>query len=123
LFDLSASWSVDINSSLLILLGEIILRASTWTSRHLFWIRHHHLILTIPCILKAFLTGTMKLLIVILRKMIRVNHRKHLRKSLTDSSDSLAWISEWKFSPWLIIDTFSIKINYILGARGTRGST
>jgi len=75
ILDLGTTWSIDINSSLLILVVEIILGASTWTSWHLFWIRHHHLLLSIISIgLKTFLTCSVILLIVILRKMIWVNH-------------------------------------------------
>ena len=119
ILDLSTTWSIDINSSLPLLVVEIILR-STWTSWHEFWIRHHHLLLSIISssisTLKSFLTCSVKLLIVILRKMIWVNHREHLRESLTNSSNSLTWISEWKLAPRLIINTFTVEINNILGA-------
>ena len=118
ILDLSTAWSIDINSSLLpLLVVEIILR-STWTSWHEFWIRHHHLLLSIISsisTLKSFLTCSVELLIVILRKMIWVNHREHFRESLTDSSNSLTWISERKLAPRLIINTFTVEINNILG--------
>ena len=117
MLDLCASWSIDINSSLPLLVE--IIRRSTWTSWHKFWIRHHHLILSIiSTILKSFLTGTVELLIVvILGKMIRVNHGQHLRESLSNSCNSFTWISEWKFTPRLIINTFTVEINNILGTR------
>ena len=124
ILDLGTSWSVDINSSLPLLLVEII-RRSSWTSWHKFWIRHHHLILSIiaTITLKTFLTGTVELLIVILGKMIWVNHGEHLRESLTNSSNPLTWISEWKLAPRLIINTFTVEINNVLSTGSTRSST
>ena len=124
ILDLGTTWSVDINSSLPLLLVEII-RRSSWTSWHKFWIRHHHLILSIiaTITLKTFLTGTVELLIVILGKMIWVNHGEHLRESLTNSSNSLTWISEWKLAPRLIINTFTVEINNVLSTGSTRSST
>ena len=124
ILDLGTTWSVDINSSLPLLLVEII-RRSSWTSWHKFWIRHHHLILSIiaTITLKTFLTGTVELLIVILGKMIWVNHGEHLRESLTNSSNPLTWISEWKLAPRLIINTFTVEINNVLSTGSTRSST
>ena len=117
MFDLSTSWSIDINSSLSLLVE--IIRWSSWTSWHEFWIRHHHLVLSVvsTSTLKSFLTGTVELLIiVILGKMIWVNHGQHLWKSLSNSCNSLTWISEWKLAPRLIINTFAVEINNILCA-------
>ena len=57
------------------------------------------------------------LTVVVLGKVVRVDHREHLRKSLAYSCDSLRWVSEWKLAPSKIVDPLTVEIDNVLGTR------
>ena len=56
-------------------------------------------------------------------ELVRVDHGKHLREALTNASDSLRRVSEWKFVPWHEFDTFAVHVNESLLAGGARKTT
>lgn len=129
IFNLSTSRSI-INSTLVILWIEVAASSSIWwvaTSCHILiiWVWHHHFVLVNVMGLKPFLTLSMVIgvLIVILRKMVWVDHAEHFWKSLSNSSNSLRWVSEWKLTPWLERNLLAIHINDIFGAGCTWSAT
>ena len=75
---------------------------------------HHH-VLIVAC--EAFLASSVEIsLSVILRKVVWIYHRKHLGEALTNSGDSLGWVSERQLAPRLEGNRPSLQVDDVFGA-------
>ena len=48
--------------------------------------------------------------LLVSRELVWVEHREHLGETLTDSGNSLSWVSEWKFVPSHELDSLSVHV-------------
>ena len=51
------------------------------------------------------------------RQLVWVDHREHLRETLSNTRDSLRWVTEWQLVPWHELNTLSVHVNKTLLAR------
>lgn len=122
---LGAARSVRVHS-LLILWVETSRGLSAWrqsreglTSRSIV---HHHILIVVAC--EAFLASSVEVsLSVILRKVIWIYHWKHLREALSNSGDSLGWVSERQLAPRLEGNRPSLQVDDVFGAWCARDTT
>lgn len=122
---LGAAWSVRVHT-LLILWVETSCCLSAWrqsreglTSRSIV---HHHVLIVIAC--EAFLASSIEVsLSVILRKVIWIYHWKHLGEALSNSGDSLGWVSERQLAPRLEGNRPSLQVDDVFGAWCARDTT
>ena len=61
--------------------------------------------------------GHLAVLLLVTRKLIGVDHGKHLGEALADTSDSLCWVAERQLVPGHELNTFSVHVNKTLLTR------
>ena len=104
------------------MLREASLRASTHILRrvrvvellmltwHGYILAHVHGLLHV-----VYLAGR---LLHVARQLVRVNHRKHLRETLTNTGDSLGRVTEWQLVPRHELNALSVHVDKALLAGG-----
>ena len=56
-------------------------------------------------------------LLLVPRELIWVDHGQHLGETLSNTGDSLRWVSEWQLVPWHEFDLSSVHVDQALFTR------
>ena len=108
---LSTSWSLVVTANSLVVRREACLSASTHIAGRVRIVEL--LLLSGDWDILAHMLASLICHLAVLQ-LIGIDHRKHLRETLTNSRNSLRWVTEWQLVPGHVLDALSMHVNKTL---------